>query len=55
MRLITRRAWGAVLPTSVSRLSPSAIDTLYFHYTASDADEQADHQNCGRRVKGVQH
>jgi N-acetylmuramoyl-L-alanine amidase len=54
MKLVTREEWGANHPTSVTKLSPSAIDAMVVHYTASDADEQSDHANCAKRVKGIQ-
>lgn len=36
------------------KLPLSVIDTEYVHYSAADADEQSDHANCARRVKGIQ-
>jgi len=30
------------------------VDTIVYHYTGSDSDEQADHKNCARRVRGIQ-
>ena len=54
MKLVTRSAWGARPPVRVTKLPTAQLDTIVFHYTAADADEQADHNNCARRVKGVQ-
>jgi hypothetical protein len=30
------------------------VDAIVYHYTAADADEQADHKNCAARVRGIQ-
>lgn len=54
MKLITRSEWGARRPNCGSSLPWSSVSEIYIHYTASDADEQADHANCARRVKGIQ-
>ncbi len=52
--LVTRKQWGARPAKHIDPLSPSAIKFLVVHYSASDADEQADHANCASRVKGIQ-
>lgn len=54
MRLVKRSQWGARRPTSVTPLSAEHVDTVFFHYTSANADEQSDHANCGSRVKAVQ-
>jgi hypothetical protein len=51
-KFVTRAAWGARAPESTTRLSN--ISHVVFHYTAANADEQADHRNCASRVRGVQ-
>lgn len=52
--LVTRKAWGARKPTQTTKLTASAVKHLVIHYSASDADEQADHANCAGRVRGIQ-
>ena len=52
MKLVDRSEWGARPPSCTSDLPP--IDALVVHYTASGADEKADHANCAGRVKGIQ-
>lgn len=52
MKLVTRAAWGAKPFTCSSPIPP--IDNLVVHYSAADADEQADHANCAARVRGIQ-
>lgn len=54
MRIVTRQAWQARPPAHQVPLAPTAIRELVFHYTAANADEQADHVNCARRVRGIQ-
>lgn len=52
---VHRAAWGAEPPRDrPTVLLASRVDTVVYHYTAADADEQADHANCSRRVKGIQ-
>lgn len=53
--LVTRRGWGARPPRSTVRLGSEAVRFLVVHYSASDADEQADHANCAARVRGIQY
>jgi hypothetical protein len=53
-QMIQRRDWGAASPRSVSLLNPNELKGVAIHYTASDADEQADHRNCAARVRGIQ-
>ena len=52
--LVTRKAWGARPPRDTTYLDPREVKYLVVHYTASNADEQADHANCAARVRGVQ-
>ena len=54
MQLVSRHAWQAKPPTGITPLPASKVDTVYFHYTAFDGDEQALHTNCPRRVKAIQ-
>jgi hypothetical protein len=52
---VSRAAWGAKPPLSrPTVLLASRVDTIVYHYTASNADEQADHANCAGRVRGIQ-
>jgi hypothetical protein len=52
---ISRSGWGAKAPlTRPTVLLASRVDTIVYHYTAANADEQADHKNCAQRVRGVQ-
>jgi hypothetical protein len=52
VKLVTRSEWGARAYTCSSALPPN--DGLVVHYSAADADEQADHANCDERVRGIQ-
>lgn len=52
--LVYRAQWGARPPKAVVQLPVEQISTLVVHYTASNADEQANHANCAARVRGVQ-
>ena len=54
MRLVPRRAWGAVPPRATTPLPAAAARGLAVHYSGSAADEQDDHANCGARVRGIQ-
>lgn len=55
-RYVTRSEWGAAPPrTRPVLLLPSAVDTIVYHYTAADSDEQLKHDHCAARVKGIQH
>ncbi len=54
MKLVRRRAWGAVPPTATTPLPASAARGLAVHYSAMAADEQDDHANCAGRVRGIQ-
>jgi hypothetical protein len=52
---VHRAGWGAKPPLSrPTILLASRVDTIVYHYTAANADEQADHKNCAQRVRGVQ-
>lgn len=54
-RYMHRSAWGAQPPRSKPVvLLASRVDTVVYHYSAADADEQADHKNCAGRVRGIQ-
>jgi hypothetical protein len=53
-RLITRAKWGARPPVRVDKLPPAAVMALAVHYSASNADEQAEHANCAGRVRAIQ-
>lgn len=54
MNFVTRKQWGAAPPRTVVTLPAARVDTVFFHYTAMDADEQVDHRNCAGRVRGIQ-
>lgn len=54
MDLVTRSQWGASPARATTRLDKRGVVELVYHYSAADADEQADHANCARRVKGIQ-
>jgi hypothetical protein len=52
---VSRSGWGAKAPLSrPTVLLASRVDTIVYHYTAANADEQAEHRNCAQRVRGVQ-
>lgn len=51
---VTRKAWGARPPACSSLLKRSEVQGIAVHYSASNADEQADHKNCAARVRGIQ-
>jgi hypothetical protein len=52
---VSRSGWGAKAPLNrPTVLLASRVDTIVFHYTAANADEQAEHRNCAQRVRGVQ-
>jgi hypothetical protein len=52
---VHRKAWGAAPPRDRPViLLASRVDTVVFHYTAANSDEQADHANCAGRVRGIQ-
>ena len=53
MRVVSRTQWGARRPRCTTPLR-TGLWGVAFHYSASDADEQADHANCAGRVKGIQ-
>ena len=52
MNYVTRGEWGARAPRCISDIRH--VDTVVVHYSASDADEQANHVNCAGRVRGIQ-
>lgn len=54
IEFVTRKEWGAKPPTAITPLDTSAVRYFVVHYTAMDADEQADHRNCAARVRGIQ-
>jgi hypothetical protein len=54
MRLVTRQQWGARPPRARSSLARAEQRGTAVHYSAADADEQADHARCAGRVRGIQ-
>lgn len=52
--VVPRSEWGARPPKAVTPLSPSLLRGVAVHYSASNADEQAEHRNCAARVLGIQ-
>jgi N-acetylmuramoyl-L-alanine amidase len=52
VKVISRDEWGALSFTCSEPLPQ--IDAIVVHYTASDADEQAEHGNCAARVRAIQ-
>jgi N-acetylmuramoyl-L-alanine amidase len=52
LKLVSRKQWGARPPTAVTPLRPSR--GVVVHYSASDADERSNHNNCAGRVRGIQ-
>lgn len=55
VRYISRSGWAARSPqVPPTMLRDTAVDTIVFHYTAADADEQANHEACAGRVRGIQ-
>jgi hypothetical protein len=54
MRLVTRAQWGARPAKNRTDLNRRTQRGTAVHYSASDADEQADHKNCAKRVRGIQ-
>jgi hypothetical protein len=55
VQVVSRFGWGAAPPSSPPTFfDPSWMKGACVHYTASDADEQADHVKCGPRVRGIQ-
>ena len=54
MKTVPRRAWGAAPPKGRDALLPSAARGVAVHYTGMDADEQARHEICAGRVRGIQ-
>lgn len=52
---VHRAAWGAAPPRDrPTVLLASRVDTVVFHYTAANSDEQSAHRNCAGRVRGIQ-
>lgn len=54
LNLITRKQWGAKQRRSFAPILPDAVRYLVIHYSAMNADEQADHRNCAARIRGIQ-
>ena len=54
MKVVSRKQWGARPPKQRTLLAVSAVDALVVHYSASNADEQALHENCAGRVRAIQ-
>jgi hypothetical protein len=53
MAIQARSSWGAANPNGRDRLT-SGLKGVAFHYSGADADEQSNHANCARRVRGIQ-
>lgn len=52
---IHRSGWKAAPPRDrPTILLASRVDAIVYHYTGADSDEQSDHANCARRVRGIQ-
>jgi hypothetical protein len=51
---VSRSAWGARRPNCETAIKRSEVKGIAVHYSASNADEQADHKNCAARVRGIQ-
>jgi hypothetical protein len=54
VRLVNRAEWGARPPQQRQLLAKNEQKGTAVHYTAADADEQADHLRCAGRVRGIQ-
>ena len=52
--LVYRKQWGARAPVQRTALAAAAVRYFVVHYSAADADEQANHAICAARVKGIQ-
>lgn len=54
-RYVSRAGWSARKPKERPIvLRDTAVDTVVTHYSASNADEQADHKNCPARIRSTQ-
>lgn len=51
---VYRKAWGARPPRDKTPLPRENIKAFVLHYSAANSDEQADHKDCARRVRGIQ-
>lgn len=52
---VHRTAWKAAPPRDrPTILLASRVVAVVYHYTGADSDEQSDHANCARRVRGIQ-
>jgi hypothetical protein len=55
VRYVSRAGWKAAAPKSrPTVLLASRVDTIVYHYTAANSDEQENHSNCAGRVRGIQ-
>jgi hypothetical protein len=54
LQVVSRALWGARPPVSRQALARPAQRGTAVHYTGMDADEQADHAGCARRVRSIQ-
>lgn len=54
MKLVTREAWAAEAPRAV-KVPVLQPQYLVVHYTGFNGDEQAKHDACAARVRGIQH
>ena len=54
MRVVTRSEWGAREPRGRDQLTSDTARGVAVHYTAMNADEQARHETCAERVRGIQ-
>ena len=55
MKIVSREQWGARPPASAwDILDPAQLRGVALHYSAMDADEQADHRTCAARVRAIQ-
>ena len=51
---VTRKQWGARPPKDTTPLPIENIRAFVVHYSAANSDEQALHENCAGRVRGIQ-
>jgi len=54
MKVVSRRRWGARPPSSREPLPAARARGVAVHYSASNADERASHENCAARVRAIQ-
>lgn len=51
---VPRSAWDARAPRCTEPLPIESIERIFVHYTAAEADRQADHDACAARWRAVQ-